>query len=202
MKEMRLRGIDGMAAGNAYLPEFMADFNGRFAVAPRDPADAHRKVLHETRELDLIFSEHHVRKLTKEPFDPIRVPRVPGDGAGPGLPASRRGGHGVRGVRWVGDGAARRPGVARSAARRDRGGGSGGGRKDDSGAGGPGQGGTAIAPGLQAGAGSPLAAAIEAASERGRRRMKADATPLPMFGRRRSKGTFLLWRKGDISTLR
>ena len=29
-----------------------------------------------------------------------------------------------------------------------------------------------------------------------------DATPLPMFGRRRSKGTFLLWRKGDISTLR
>ena len=54
-----------MAAGNAYLPEFMADFNGRFAVAPRDPADAHRKVLHETRELDLIFSEHHVRKLTK-----------------------------------------------------------------------------------------------------------------------------------------
>ena len=48
VKEMRLRGIDGMAAGNAYLPEFMADFNGRFAVAPRDPADAHRKVLHET----------------------------------------------------------------------------------------------------------------------------------------------------------
>ena len=65
VKEMRLRGIDGMAAGNAYLPAFMADFNGRFAVAPRDPADAHRKVLHETRELDLIFSEHHVRKLTK-----------------------------------------------------------------------------------------------------------------------------------------
>ena len=40
----------------------------------------------------------------EESFDPIRVPRVPGDGAGPGLPASRRGGHGVRGVRWVGDG--------------------------------------------------------------------------------------------------
>ena len=32
-------------AGNAYLPEFMADFNRRFAVAPRNPADAHRAVL-------------------------------------------------------------------------------------------------------------------------------------------------------------
>ena len=36
VKEMRLRGIGGMAAGNAYLPEFMADFNRRFAVAPRN----------------------------------------------------------------------------------------------------------------------------------------------------------------------
>ena len=42
MKEMRLRGISDMAAGNAYLPEFMADFNRRFAAAPRSPEDAHR----------------------------------------------------------------------------------------------------------------------------------------------------------------
>ena len=66
VKEMRLRGIDGLEAGNAYLPTFMADFNRRFAVAPRDPEDAHREVLHDARELDLIFSEHHVRKLTKD----------------------------------------------------------------------------------------------------------------------------------------
>ena len=65
VKEMRLRGIDDMAAGNAYLPEFMADFNGRFAVAPRNPADAHRAVLHGRRELDLILCEQHARKLTK-----------------------------------------------------------------------------------------------------------------------------------------
>ncbi len=65
VKEMRLRGIDGMAAGNAYLPEFMADFNRRFAVAPRNPADAHRSVLHDARELDLILCEQHPRKLTK-----------------------------------------------------------------------------------------------------------------------------------------
>ncbi len=65
VKEMRLRGIDGMAAGNAHLPEFMADFNRRFAVAPRNPADAHRSVPHDARELDLILCEQHARKLTK-----------------------------------------------------------------------------------------------------------------------------------------
>ena len=65
VKEMRLRGIDGMEAGNAYLAEFMADFNRRFAVAPRTPQDAHREVLHDAAELDLIFREHHGRKLTK-----------------------------------------------------------------------------------------------------------------------------------------
>ena len=65
VKEMRLRGIGDLAAGNAYLPEFMADFNRRFAVAPRNPEDAHRKVLHDAAELELIFCEHHSRKLTK-----------------------------------------------------------------------------------------------------------------------------------------
>ncbi len=66
VKEMRLRGIADMAAGNAYLPEFIADFNRRFAVAPRNAQDAHRAVLHEARELDLILCPPHVRKLTKD----------------------------------------------------------------------------------------------------------------------------------------
>ena len=65
VREMRLRGIGGMAAGNAFLPAFMADCNARFAVAPRCPEDAHRPVLHDARELDLILCEHHVRKLTR-----------------------------------------------------------------------------------------------------------------------------------------
>ena len=65
VKEMRLRGICDMEAGNAYLAEFMADFNRRFAVAPRNPMDAHREVLHDASELDLILCEHQVRKLTK-----------------------------------------------------------------------------------------------------------------------------------------
>ena len=64
VKEMRLRGICGIEAGNAYLPTFMADYNRRFGVAPRNPADAHRAVLHDERELDLILCEQHVRKVT------------------------------------------------------------------------------------------------------------------------------------------
>ena len=65
VKEMRLRGICGMAAGNAYLPTFVADYNRRFGVAPRNPADAHRAVLHDGRELDLILCEQHARKITR-----------------------------------------------------------------------------------------------------------------------------------------
>lgn len=42
VKEMRLRGIASLEAGNAFLPEFMADFNQHFGVAPRSPRDAHR----------------------------------------------------------------------------------------------------------------------------------------------------------------
>jgi transposase len=42
VKEMRLRGISSMAEGNAYLPEFIADFNQRFAAEPRSSVNAHR----------------------------------------------------------------------------------------------------------------------------------------------------------------
>ena len=34
-------------------------------MAPRNPTDAHRKVLHDAAELDLILCEQHTRKLTK-----------------------------------------------------------------------------------------------------------------------------------------
>jgi hypothetical protein len=42
VKEMRLRGISSLAEGNAYSPEFIPDFNARFAVEPRSSVDAHR----------------------------------------------------------------------------------------------------------------------------------------------------------------
>ena len=65
VKEMRLRGIGGMEAGNAFLPEFGADFNRRFAVEPRCPADAHRPVMHDAAELGLILSLHSTRKVSR-----------------------------------------------------------------------------------------------------------------------------------------
>lgn len=42
VKEMRLRGISNMEQGNAYLPEFIVDFNQRFSVPARSQHDAHR----------------------------------------------------------------------------------------------------------------------------------------------------------------
>ena len=65
VKELRLRGINDMESANTYLPEFMADFNPRFAVAPSSEEDAHRPLLHSPRELDLLLSEQEERTLSK-----------------------------------------------------------------------------------------------------------------------------------------
>lgn len=42
VKESRLAGIDTMEAGNAFLPDFMADYNTRFAITPARSVDLHR----------------------------------------------------------------------------------------------------------------------------------------------------------------
>ena len=41
VKEMRLCGIDTIAAGNAFLPAFIDDYNARFAKAPLEDRDVH-----------------------------------------------------------------------------------------------------------------------------------------------------------------
>lgn len=64
VKEMRLRGISGIAAGNAYAPEFILDFNRRFARVPRDPQDAHRP-LRRQDDLARIFTHQETRSLSK-----------------------------------------------------------------------------------------------------------------------------------------
>jgi transposase len=64
VKEMRLRQINTMQQGNAYLPEFMADFNRRFAVQPRSSLDAHRQVLAH-QDLDQILAWQETRTITK-----------------------------------------------------------------------------------------------------------------------------------------
>ena len=65
VKDLRLAGISDIEAANAFLPDFISAYNQRFAVIPQNPADAHRPVLHSPEELDLIFSLHETRKLSK-----------------------------------------------------------------------------------------------------------------------------------------
>lgn len=66
VKEMRLRGIDTLEQANAYLPEFIADHNERFAVEARNNRDEHRKELPDEETLELIFSFQYERKLSKQ----------------------------------------------------------------------------------------------------------------------------------------
>jgi transposase len=64
VKEMRLRGIANMADGNAYLPEFIANFNPRFAVEPRSSVNAHR-TLTAKDDLVRILTRQEQRLISK-----------------------------------------------------------------------------------------------------------------------------------------
>jgi hypothetical protein len=64
VKELRLRGISDIEAGNAYLPEYLEDFNRRFASVPRSNHNAHRPLL-KTENLNLILTHQESRILSK-----------------------------------------------------------------------------------------------------------------------------------------
>ena len=64
VKELRLRSISTVAEANAYLPEFITDYNSRFSVAPRSSEDAHRP-LASGENLDRIFVLCERRTLSK-----------------------------------------------------------------------------------------------------------------------------------------
>lgn len=64
VKEMRLKRIDSFAAGNAYLPEFIADYNRRFAVKPRSRENVHRPLL-PNENLRFILTKQVKRVLSK-----------------------------------------------------------------------------------------------------------------------------------------
>ena len=64
VKELRLRGISTMAQGNTYLPEFILDFNRRFAVPPRSQHDAHRPLV-ASENLAHILTWQEPRTLSK-----------------------------------------------------------------------------------------------------------------------------------------
>ena len=63
-KELRLRNISSWQDGNAFLPEFIHDFNQRFAVQPRSDLDAHRS-LSTQDDLDRILTWQETRILSK-----------------------------------------------------------------------------------------------------------------------------------------
>ena len=53
-KELRLRGISTLEAANAYLPEFIAAYNERFAVVPRSSESAHRPLSKAQARVDAL----------------------------------------------------------------------------------------------------------------------------------------------------
>ncbi len=64
VKEMRLRDISIIETANAYVAEFMADYNARFAVHPRSSHDAHRS-LGPKEDLEQVFTLQKHRTLSK-----------------------------------------------------------------------------------------------------------------------------------------
>lgn len=64
VKELRLRNLSTIEGANAYLEEFRADFNRRFAVPPRSTHDAHRPLL-PTENLDWILTHQRATTLSK-----------------------------------------------------------------------------------------------------------------------------------------
>jgi transposase len=63
-KEMRLRQLKSRDEGNAYLPEFLADFNQRFAEPPRSDVNLHRP-LTAIEDLARILTWQETRTLSK-----------------------------------------------------------------------------------------------------------------------------------------
>src|SRR5215217_6966443 len=63
-KELRLRGLSSPQAANAYLPEFIAAYNARFAVAPRTTEAAHRPLV-PNEDPDRILTLCEKRTLSK-----------------------------------------------------------------------------------------------------------------------------------------
>ena len=65
VKEMRLAGISGIEAAQAFAPGFIATWNAKFAVAPRDQSSAHRPWTATPAALDEAFARHEERSLSK-----------------------------------------------------------------------------------------------------------------------------------------
>ena len=65
VKEMRLEGISTMEQAQAYAPSFIAFWNRRFAIDPREGSSAHRPWTETVEALDLALASRDQRVLTK-----------------------------------------------------------------------------------------------------------------------------------------
>jgi transposase len=65
VKELRLRGLNDPAAAAPFLPEFMADYNERFAKAPAVAYDAHRPLRPED-DLSQLFTLQETRRISRQ----------------------------------------------------------------------------------------------------------------------------------------
>jgi transposase len=64
VKDMRLAGINDRATANAWLPQFIADYNQRFAVTPHDPRDVHQPYTGSPQDLTRILSKQTTKTLS------------------------------------------------------------------------------------------------------------------------------------------
>ena len=64
VKELRLAEISTIAAGNRFLPSFVADYNARFGKAPANPKDLHRP-MSPRDQLDDEFTWQEERTLSQ-----------------------------------------------------------------------------------------------------------------------------------------
>lgn len=94
VQELRLRGITTVEAAEAYLPEFIADYNQRFAQPARETASVWRRC---PRDLDHILACRYTRVVARDntvtlPGRWIQIPPVRADV--PGMPVGWRCGNG------------------------------------------------------------------------------------------------------------
>ena len=65
VKELRLKNISNIADANDFLPEFMDDFNRKFARVAKEKDDAHRPLTLSDSQLELALSVQETRVLSK-----------------------------------------------------------------------------------------------------------------------------------------
>ena len=65
VKELRLRGLNDPVAAAPFLPEFMADYNRRFAKPPAVAYDAHRPLRPED-DLTQLFTLQETRRISRQ----------------------------------------------------------------------------------------------------------------------------------------